>query len=469
MEIRKALQKIENYLTVVSNLNKTILSEGTMSRDELLLMKKYLYTSIDRIEDIERSLVISQKEENSFTPSETVMDTFIPKKEKEIVQVEQQSNVEELEAKLSSVEEVVSTDMHEDIKAEVTDNHKLVVEEEHILEIPLPENEKKEQVTADTEPIEIMPLVESIITEDYAVNTLEDNIEEKTEALPFVESIITEDYSINKLVQETEGEKVTFVQSIITEDYALNEHTENTLVNETQIVESIITEDYAVNKIEEPAVLPLVQKVQENIVSNIPFADKLEAEVETVMSKFQEQKPLTLADELAGKKKEEPLLFEKFEQKSQPKLFELFEEDKTELNETLSPAFSAFLPENTGSSFGNEALLVVEKEVETIVEELTPSSLNEIFKPQTVFEHVNTTINKTLSESIALNDKFIFVRELFGNQFAEYEKGLKQVDALNSFSAAENFCKDNFWTKFNWDNKTTAVERFMDLLQKRFN
>ena len=39
MEIRNALQKIENYLTVVANLNKTILSEGTMSRDEFTLMK----------------------------------------------------------------------------------------------------------------------------------------------------------------------------------------------------------------------------------------------------------------------------------------------------------------------------------------------------------------------------------------------------------------------------------------------
>jgi hypothetical protein len=61
MEIRNALQKIENYLTVVANLNKTILLEGTMSREELLLMKKYLYSSIDRIEDIESLLVLDNK------------------------------------------------------------------------------------------------------------------------------------------------------------------------------------------------------------------------------------------------------------------------------------------------------------------------------------------------------------------------------------------------------------------------
>jgi hypothetical protein len=82
MEIRNALQKIENYLTVVSNLNKTILSEGTMSRDELLLMKKYLYTSIDRVEDIERSLIIDKREDKSFTPTAPIENKFITQKEK---------------------------------------------------------------------------------------------------------------------------------------------------------------------------------------------------------------------------------------------------------------------------------------------------------------------------------------------------------------------------------------------------
>lgn len=158
-----------------------------------------------------------------------------------------------------------------------------------------------------------------------------------------------------------------------------------------------------------------------------------------MLSKFQEQKPLTLAEELADKNKEEPLLFEKFEQQSQPKLFEFFGEEKEELQGTFSSALSSFLPENTGNSFGNESVLVVEREVETVVEELTPAPFSQIFKPQTVLENVHTAISKTLSESIALNDKFIFVRELFGNQFAEYEKGLKQIDALKFFQCGGKF------------------------------
>lgn len=73
-----------------------------MSRDELLLMKKYLYTSIDRIEDIERSLIIGNVEEDSFVPSTKTESVFIPTKEKEIVEVEATQHTEQIEAALNN-------------------------------------------------------------------------------------------------------------------------------------------------------------------------------------------------------------------------------------------------------------------------------------------------------------------------------------------------------------------------------
>ena len=127
MEIRNALQKIENYLTVVSNLNKTILSEGTMSRDELLLMKRYLYTSIDRIEDIERSLIIDKKSDKSFTPTATSENKFTPAREKEIVEVPETDHIEDVEAKLSNDQKDEFEDMVEDIQTEISAEQKEIV------------------------------------------------------------------------------------------------------------------------------------------------------------------------------------------------------------------------------------------------------------------------------------------------------------------------------------------------------
>jgi hypothetical protein len=487
MEIRNALQKIENYLTVVSNLNKTILSEGTMSRDELLLMKKYLYTSIDRVEDIERSLIIDKREDKSFTPTAPIENKFITQKEREIVEVAENDHIEEVEATLLGAQKEEMEDMVEEIQAEL-------VAEEMVFVGEIKPNENKEQ-EEEVEKLEIAPLVESIITEDYSVNKLEEKlveviVEPVIEKVPVVESIITEDYSVNKLVEEKVEETIvpvsevkSFAESIITEDYSLNKLFENKseeqivdslaepVVEKNPVVESIITEDYSINKLEE-TILP----VQETIVAEIKPV------TETLVAKLEEQNPISFAAQLESKSKEETSLFEHLEQKLNPtpqsQLFELFDDGKEELHETFANNQSSFTePVNlltdtkttTSVYEQNDSVLVMEKEVETIVEQLTPSSLNDIFKPQTAVESLHSKASKTLSESIALNDKFIFVRELFGNHFGEYETGLKQLETMSSFVAAETYCKEKLWNKFNWNDKTAAVERFMSMLQKRFN
>ena len=489
MEIRNALQKIENYLTVVSNLNKTILSEGTMSRDELLLMKKYLYTSIDRIEDIERSLIIDKSDDKSFTPTVTPENTFVAPKEKEIVEVAQNDHIEEVEAALATSEEKKELeDMVEDIQAAL-ENEEMVF----VGEIKSETEEKAEQEHR----IEIAPLVESIITEDYSINELEEASELKpvepvVEKIPVVESIITEDYSINELVEAKAEETIvpvsevkSFAESIITEDYTLNKLFENknaaSLVEKVPAVDSIITEDYSINKLAE-TITPLAEPIVSKTDDEIPLADKITPLAETLAAKFEGQETTSFAAELENKKKAETSLFEHLEQKlnttPQPQLFQMFDDGKEELHESFAnnntasePLAASFERPAALTSYADHgAVLVAEKEVETIaVEQLTPSSLNDIFKPQTVADTITAKTTKTLSESIALNDKFIFVRELFGNHFGEYEAGLKQLETMGSFAAAESYCKDKLWNKFNWNDKSAAVDRFMSLLQKRFN
>ncbi len=510
MEIRNALQKIENYLTVVSNLNKTILSEGTMSRDELLLMKKYLYTSVDRIEDIERMLIIDHKDNKSFKPTETVIENkYVPVKEKEIVEVVENDHIEEVEAALSNEQKEELEDLVEEIHTEIEKE-----DMEFVGEIKSVKQEIKEE-----QKIEIAPLVEStIITEDYSLNKLEENkVEEVVEDLSadkhektiapiqettsFVESIITEDYSLNKLaenkVEEVVAEKnelvaetKSFADSIITEDYTLNKLFENkedkSIVEKVPLVESIITEDYSLNKLEElnskEHVLPVSEMTTAEVKKEeVPLFDNVITPAETLAAKFEDQTTTSFADELVKKNKEETSFFEKLEQKlnetQQPQLFEMFDDGKEELHESFVNVNTFTEPVNTitdkpfvSSVYDqHDTVLVAEKEVETMVEQLTPSSLNDVFKPQTVAEVVNTSTSKTLSESIALNDKFIFVRELFGNQFSEYETALKHLDTLNNFTSVEQYCNNTLWNKFNWTERGSAAARFMDVLKKKFS
>jgi len=478
MEIRNALQKIENYLTVVSNLNKTILSEGTMSRDELLLMKKYLYTSIDRIEDIERSLIIGNVEEDSFVPSTKTESVFIPTKEKEIVEVEATQHTEQIEAALnndfSSIEQPKAAEIIAE-KTEIANEANAPLEMEMPIAKPSDVTEEKNENA-----IENPVVIESIITEDYTLNqAVEYNTEEVKE------------------VQHTKVEPIaptkTFAESIITEDYSLNNRfVDNvnmpiaTLVNETNEVTPMFTEKQAEAPINSSTEDNTLNKIETAPVSAKEEAVKLETPVATTipepfLNKLEEHKPVSLAESLA--QKESLSLADIFGQQqhtlAQQQLFESFDDGKDELHETFS-SNNAFEPVVTleseqqhvvSSVFeSHETVLVAEqKETKVVVDELTPSSLNEIFKPKVNTESLNSKMGKTLSESIALNDKFIFVRELFGNQFSEYENGLKQLEILNSFEQAESYCNEKFRTKFNWNDRTSSVERFMTVLQKRFN
>jgi len=484
MEIRNALQKIENYLTVVSNLNRTILSEGTMSRDELLLMKKYLYTSIDRVEDIERSLIIDQRNDKTFTPAAPIETPYTPAKEKEIVEVAGTAHEEQVEAVLNASTPLNELPLPEEVQTEQLPEEKILLS---ALDSVLPEptvGESNQMIESKEENmLEILPLVESIITEDYALNQYKDETVENpfvteeeflslTPTKSFAESIITEDYSLNRLFEnptETSHSLLVNEQNEVLTVFA--EKKQETVAN-------IITEDYSLNRaaVITTSVQQLVNN-EENRDNALVSMEETSAKSETLASQFEGNNPRSFVDVLENNRNEQPSFIEQLEQKQsvnpQPQLFEMFDPGKEELYETFSSAntFNESLCSTAGvpNQVQDEPVLVAEKEVETLIEELTPSSLNDIFKSQTPTDTLTVKVNKTLSESIALNDKFIFVRELFGNQFSEYENGLKQLDTLTTFDLAQHYCKEKLWNKFNWGDKAPSVERFMAVLQKRFN
>jgi len=107
------------------------------------------------------------------------------------------------------------------------------------------------------------------------------------------------------------------------------------------------------------------------------------------------------------------------------------------------------------------------------------------------FSEVKKTLNETLGEShqmvndiltsekseseykiipidsiwdgIGLNDRFLFVRELFANNSAKFESTVEALDQLASIHEAVNFLKNNF----KW-NKTSTSQKFLVLVKRRF-
>lgn len=74
-----------------------------------------------------------------------------------------------------------------------------------------------------------------------------------------------------------------------------------------------------------------------------------------------------------------------------------------------------------------------------------------------------------LQSLITLNDKLLFVKELFSGYNLAYAEAINILNRYATFEQAENFLNLNYAVKNNWIEKPATTERFYELLRKRFS
>ena len=65
--------------------------------------------------------------------------------------------------------------------------------------------------------------------------------------------------------------------------------------------------------------------------------------------------------------------------------------------------------------------------------------------------------------AISLGDRFLYQRELFGQNAELMQKTLTDLNALNSFEEAMNYI-----SSFNWDTESNSYQQFLVTLHRRF-
>ena len=75
-----------------------------------------------------------------------------------------------------------------------------------------------------------------------------------------------------------------------------------------------------------------------------------------------------------------------------------------------------------------------------------------------------TTV-EDIRQAISLGDRFLFQRELFGGNGELMQKTLDEINDLDSLSEAIEYIADTF----EWDNESTAVKLFENVLKRRFS
>lgn len=75
----------------------------------------------------------------------------------------------------------------------------------------------------------------------------------------------------------------------------------------------------------------------------------------------------------------------------------------------------------------------------------------------------------TIKGNISLNQKFLFINNLFGSDAVVFDHALQELETCNSFSEAKEQMLKKYLPQYKWDLNSPEAEEFFDLLKRRFN
>lgn len=109
------------------------------------------------------------------------------------------------------------------------------------------------------------------------------------------------------------------------------------------------------------------------------------------------------------------------------------------------------------------------KEINESVEQ--SESLNDKLKESKteVMQVLKETPIRDLRKAIGVNDRFVFINELFRGDEAMYERSIKTINSFNIFPEAEYWMSRELQVKLGWDNSRDIVQHFYHLVKRRFS
>lgn len=126
-----------------------------------------------------------------------------------------------------------------------------------------------------------------------------------------------------------------------------------------------------------------------------------------------------------------------------------------------------------------EELLIEEPAVNPVVEEIAAPApaaipLPEMTpvqeqKPRPVDLFASAGIPKDVRSVIGINDKYLFLNELFNNHKSNYEETLDQLNHFSTLQQAEDWIDTRVAAANKWDKSDPTVEGFYAILQRHFS
>jgi hypothetical protein len=100
-----------------------------------------------------------------------------------------------------------------------------------------------------------------------------------------------------------------------------------------------------------------------------------------------------------------------------------------------------------------------------------PESLNDKLNQgkTELLEVLKETPIKDLRKAIGINDRFLFIDDLFRGDEAMYERSIKTINSFNIYAEAEYWIIRELKVKLGWSNDHNTVQHFGQLVKRRFS
>ena len=226
-----------------------------------------------------------------------------------------------------------------------------------------------------------------------------------------------------------------------------------------------------INKLE-PITLEQLVYVFKPIQIPEPTPLAYEIPAQKVAEKVVEQAPVvtetTNVEEPIVEIKDESIIEEKIEEI--PEVIELYipePEVKIEVQEEI--IMEIVIPEP-------DKVEIIENKVDdtTKIEksEDKEATLNESLKPLqkklSILDRANQEKLVDLKSAITINQRFMFVNELFKGESKVFQESLEKVDICVSYEEAINLLLDSYANKYDWDTDKEEVAEFFELIGRKF-
>ncbi|HEY8931518.1 MAG TPA: hypothetical protein VIM55_20110 [Mucilaginibacter sp.] len=119
------------------------------------------------------------------------------------------------------------------------------------------------------------------------------------------------------------------------------------------------------------------------------------------------------------------------------------------------------------------AAVEVKKEAKEEAKEDEPITRNQKISSQigdktSKSEQISIKPISDIKLAITLNDKLLYVKDLFNGYNLAYSEAIEILNRFTTFEEAQRFLKTNYVTKNNWESKQTTADKFYALLKRRY-